>query len=381
MSGHERERLSAYLDGELRPAERAGVEAHLAACPECTAFLAELAAVDETAASLPAAAPEGYFDNFPARVRARLQPRRAALPVRRVPVWTWAAAAALLLAVITPLTLRHGRPAAYETRPSAPAALPPAKTAPTRDEGTPADRLGVPEPKPTPPPSMASRPVPTLPSSVARGGAAAAAAPPANQPVARPEEGQAAEGAFAPFAREPAAAPPEQRAQSRAGATADAEADRAAGGVPGGVVGGVVAQDASNREKAERTAPRPAITAAAASPMTSAASAGDEATPASLKAQEDAFLRLEAVRPRTAAGWRRVREQWKALAAAETDPVRADEERVRAVIAAREAWRAEGDGGDEAAFRAEAESYLRRDDARQKARVEGLLAEAPSRTP
>jgi len=35
---------------------------------------------------------------------------------------------------------------------------------------------------------------------------------------------------------------------------------------------------------------------------------------------------------------------------------------------------------DEVAFRAEVESYLRRGDARQKSRVEALLAEAP-RTP
>jgi hypothetical protein len=159
--------------------------------------------------------------------------------------------------------------------------------------------------------------------------------------------------------------------------TADAESE----GAPAGVAGGVVSQDAAKREKLDRMAPQAAITAEAASSMASGASAGHEATPASLKAREDAFLRLEAARPRTAAGWRRVREQWKSLAAAEADPVRADEERVRAVVAAREAWRAEGEPADEAAFRAEAESYLRRDDARQKPRVEGLLAEAARRRP
>lgn len=43
------ELLSAYLEGELRTAERAEVEAHLAGCPEC----AELAALmrEETAAA------------------------------------------------------------------------------------------------------------------------------------------------------------------------------------------------------------------------------------------------------------------------------------------------------------------------------------------
>ena len=31
--------LSAYLDGELAPGERAGFDAHLSACPECLAYL------------------------------------------------------------------------------------------------------------------------------------------------------------------------------------------------------------------------------------------------------------------------------------------------------------------------------------------------------
>ena len=44
MSGHDRERLSAYLDGELDPRERADVEAHLAACDACSELLARLAA-------------------------------------------------------------------------------------------------------------------------------------------------------------------------------------------------------------------------------------------------------------------------------------------------------------------------------------------------
>ena len=111
MSGHEGERLCAYLDGELPPGERAEVEAHLAACPACSALLADMTAVDAAAVSLPAAAPKGYFDAFPSRVVARLgavskSPARA----RRLPAWTWAAAAALLLAVVAPLTLRQPAP-------------------------------------------------------------------------------------------------------------------------------------------------------------------------------------------------------------------------------------------------------------------------------
>ncbi len=48
------ELLSAYLEGELAPAERAEVEAHLAACPEC----AELAALVREGMAAAAALPE-----------------------------------------------------------------------------------------------------------------------------------------------------------------------------------------------------------------------------------------------------------------------------------------------------------------------------------
>ena len=107
MTLHERERLSAWLDGELPPAERAEVEAHLAACEECAALLANLEAVDDLARELPAEAPTGYFETFPERVRARVETATGGRPGARwrPPVWTWAAAAVLLLAVVTPLTL------------------------------------------------------------------------------------------------------------------------------------------------------------------------------------------------------------------------------------------------------------------------------------
>ncbi len=380
MSVHERERLSAYLDGELPLAEHADVEAHLAACPDCTAFLAELAAVDEAAAALPAEAPAGYFDGFPARVRARLearptrlQPRRASgplrrAPIRRIPAWTWAAAAALLLAVITPLTLRQGRPAAPaadETRPSGSEGMPAVVPEPPRKD------LGVQavtaEPKATPAAPAAFRARPSGPTADRRADRPLAMQRPA--PTAAPEEkrDQAVEGRFAP---EPAAAPRDELGPSRQQAPAENESERAVGG------GAVVSQDAASGEKVGSAPGRAGITAETASPMMSAARAGHDATPASLKAQEDAFRRLEAVRPRTAAGWRTLREQWNALAAAEADPVRADEARVRAVVAAREAWRSGGDDSDGAVFRIVAESYLLRADARQKARVERLLAEA-----
>ena len=92
---------------------------------------------------------------------------------------------------------------------------------------------------------------------------------------------------------------------------------------------------------------------------------------------ERAFARLEASRPRTAAEWRRLRDAWSAFAAAHPDDPRADEARVRAIEAGREAWLAGGADDDEAAFRRDARAYLGREDARQKERVERLLRVPP----
>jgi anti-sigma factor RsiW len=110
MSAHPSpEQLGAYLDGELDASPRALVDAHLRECAECGAHLVDLSAVDDAARSLPVDVPQGYFDDFAPRVRARLEKRTSAR--WRPPVWGWAAAAALLLGVITPLALQQNREA------------------------------------------------------------------------------------------------------------------------------------------------------------------------------------------------------------------------------------------------------------------------------
>ncbi len=149
MTSHIRERLSAYLDGELPPEEETLATAHLRDCPDCSRLLEELATVDDLARERPLSVPEGYFESFPARVRAAL-PRQA--KPRRVPFWALAAAASLLVAIIVPITLREtaespsvapAGPAARleETRvPEAPPATLAAPAA-SRASGAPTDKL------------------------------------------------------------------------------------------------------------------------------------------------------------------------------------------------------------------------------------------------
>jgi tetratricopeptide (TPR) repeat protein len=57
MSDHYTDRLSDYLDDELPPADRAAVEAHIAACRDCSTALDELRAVVTRAAALPSRPP------------------------------------------------------------------------------------------------------------------------------------------------------------------------------------------------------------------------------------------------------------------------------------------------------------------------------------
>lgn len=334
MSGHERERLSAWLDGELAPADRAQVDAHLAACEECSAFLAELEAADRAAASLPAEAPDGHFDGFAARVRGRIEAEAARARPRRLPAWAWAAAAALVLAVVTPLTLRQPRPgptaAPVATAPDGPLARESAVP-------TPAARAAEPEGRPTlalPRRTPAQAPP-----------AAGAAAPPA---AARDEvEGD--------FAREPAAASDEARATLADAAAAQAPAPLAA-------------PETGSRAKLGAQAAE-----AVRAPRERSAESAGLAAVGGAEDSEVAFRRLDAVRPRSADEWRRLRDEWTAFVTAHPDTPLTDEARVRAIEAGYEAWLTAGAPDDEATFRRDAHAYLVRADARQAPRVRRLL--------
>ena len=112
MSPHVVDRLSAYLDHELSVAEAASVREHLAGCETCAERLAHLAAVDAGVRDLKVVAPEGYFDSFASRVRTRVLATSRPRARFQVPAWSWAVAAAVLLAVIVPrLPLGSGGPA------------------------------------------------------------------------------------------------------------------------------------------------------------------------------------------------------------------------------------------------------------------------------
>jgi hypothetical protein len=54
-------KLSAYIDGELTPADRAAVKEHLAQCPGCTGELSRLSAIDAGINRLPEITPNPFF--------------------------------------------------------------------------------------------------------------------------------------------------------------------------------------------------------------------------------------------------------------------------------------------------------------------------------
>jgi RNA polymerase sigma factor, sigma-70 family len=97
------ERLAAYMEGDLPPAERAEAERHLGECVACADALAELRAIASQAAQLPLLAPSrDLWAGIEARISTpvtRLEAVRTS--VRRAPrrQWQFALAAGALIAV------------------------------------------------------------------------------------------------------------------------------------------------------------------------------------------------------------------------------------------------------------------------------------------
>jgi hypothetical protein len=405
---HPGDKLSAYLDGELPPAERAAVDQHLVECAACARALEELAAVDSFSRTLAVQAPEGYFDAFPARVRRRLVARR-----RRVPAWTWAAAAAVLLAVLTPLTLRD-RPA------EAPASVGMKQAEKEPDLGSTAP---VAAPSPAPPPTLNVQIAERLRAYGYAGGASAPAA------KEQAELRQKRDGAFADRLRERDG---DAGASGRANVNAyrrealdDAKLKSEAGNeLKKGQLGERAGADKPRQDAAAAGAPAAAIPEsvlaptppppaaredesgakdrraepAAAKPAPPAAPARDQgyadaprpaegtlgvtksasgAAPARTVASGDVSLAQEfeaqAARPvRTAEDARAAARQWEELARRHPGATAADEANVRAIEALATAFRLEKKDADRDRARKAAQAYLAGNGA-HKDRVRAVL--------
>jgi hypothetical protein len=397
---HVGEQLSAYLDGELPEAERAVVEAHVRDCVPCSQWLSELQGVDECAQEMEVEAPEGYFDTFPTRVRARLAERRRP----RLPVWTWAAAAAVLLAVVTPLTLRRSaapEPAAVTparpqggledervmSRDQAPAApprlhVPPATAAP---ETRSLEKLRAEAPPPPPPPVLESpdrlreRDLPRSFGYAERGqdeqGAKRERAAEARRDAASPAEGfarqaplQDAPGAAADRAQ---AAPPPAAAPA-APATPLAQEEVA---TVGGVVGGTGDVQAEPEKKADAEAALGLRRKGATSTASGSGRDSFRAEPVPGLSSSPASKDFNALAKRSvtsAEEARRLYRDWSALAGRRRGTSEGDEARVRALEALAAAWRLGKAPADRTLARALGEAYVK-EPGPQAARVRALL--------
>jgi hypothetical protein len=334
MGPHVTERLSAYMDGELAEGERAEVDTHLRACPACAGHLEDLRAVEAAARALPLDVPDGYFEAFPARVRQRLASGRRRRGIL-VPAWIGAAAAVVVLALITPRLLREPRPA-----PAVPAAPLPAPVA-AKDSGA---------AKKTDGPQRANDESRLRTEAPARAPAAAPAGPPKiaearPQPPAAPAAGTLArekKEADALRAQGYVAAPPAERFEPTP--QSHGEAENAAGAEEQKVRQDKVPRAVATRERA-------------------ADAAGPEAR----------FQVLAKSKVSTVAEARAMRDAWRAFARDEPSGPRADEARVRAIEAGAEAWRKGRDDKDRAEAEREGREYLARADALQPDRVRAAL--------
>jgi len=108
------ERLaSGSMDNKLSGREARELEVHLAGCPSCRAYRARLGRIQrEACVRGETPIPAGYWDDFSARLRARLEPAWAAGHRRRFPPrgWRWAGLAVPAAAAGVMIFLQVFRP-------------------------------------------------------------------------------------------------------------------------------------------------------------------------------------------------------------------------------------------------------------------------------
>jgi anti-sigma factor RsiW len=372
---HVSDRLSAYLDGELSVVDAEEVRQHLASCDACSGELVELVTVDRAVRELPVTAPEGYFDDFATRARTRIESSGRARGGSGLPRWTWALAAALLLAVILPRMPWHRAASPAQPAAEAPvASLPADKDARLETDSFAQARPTV-GPATSPPPPASTREVRDEQEALRRRHQAARLDE--KPPASVADEPQADALASPGKAREQyAEAPPEGAGFSTAPARV---------------------------APTQRPAPPPPASAPAAVPYTGAAAAKaaeakteklnaevgllDEAVSKEGAAAEEprAKRQLEQKRESTVGSLdssvarslserRALREASRKFANAHPEDPRADLARVRVVTLGAEIARETAKPEDLVQLRADAAAYLARADARQRDKVEALLA-------
>lgn len=388
MSPHVVESLSAYLDGELAAAERQAVESHLKLCDECARHLEAFAAVDELARALPLEAPGGYFEALPARVRFKVAARSRRAP--RLPAWSWAVAAALLVAVVTPVLLRQNPKPAEVPRAVAPApasaldAAAPREPLPTAGPATveAKQRANADDDLVRSAPGKLARD--TRPQAPAPAALAAAQAPAggsaqgalasneAAAPLAKAEEARAKDKEG--FAQEPGRTPGTRAARTLATPPPESSALEGAAGQhlyePKPEVDEASAPAPALQEDKVADAKKTGAAAGAATAGRRDAEVGRSEAPA----PKLRFRDLRAAVAGNAEDARRLREQWRAFVAQAPPANLADEGRVRVVEMGVLAFRLSNEPADQILAKRDAEAYLRRDDAAQGNRVRALLS-------
>ena len=415
MSAHPTEALSAYLDGELTPQDRAGVEMHLRQCASCAQHVEELAAVDALARSVPVDAPAGYFEGLPGRVVRRLPARTPR--VRTVPAWTWALAAGLVVGLAAPLVVVQQYRAAEAPPVAAPAPTPHA------DGPTLAEQAATPAPAPLtvparPPADLASREDSVSQDRLRSSGdvSASPAAPRAEGGLLQDTPGderakerdRGSDSAAEAFRREPARGDPraeptavlQETASGRAAAPA-APAPPPARPVPrpaAAAVPGMVAGAPAPADKEALPQPTEAaeerLQARAREALAPAKKAEAERKEAQKRADSNrggmavggrrlagpAEVQFEALSARVATSVdeaRALREAWRNYTRQHPQESSADEARVRLVEAGAEVYRRSQDPADLAVLREDARAYLEDGEAPQAPRVRKALLGLP----